>query len=161
MGKTFQVAFGRRAPTNFRGKQMQTEHRVAIVLDESFGKRLLLLAQRLHVWAVESPANAEAANTFLKMDVSLPSEPLERGITTFMAQGSSRCETLVAVLEDVDEHHGEYAHSPPWTVLEVYGLDETDADRVGFAEYGITQVIRTEFGLEVRRPSPPTSTSTA
>ena len=81
---------------------MQKEHRVAIVLDESFGKRLLLLAQRLHVWAVESPADAEAANTFLKMDVSPPSEPLESGITTFKAQGRSRCETLATVLEDVD-----------------------------------------------------------
>lgn len=135
---------------------MQQEHRVAIVLDESFGKRLLLLAQRLHVWAVESPANAEAARVFLNVDVSPPGDPLDRGITTFRALASSRCEMLAAVLGDVDEHHSDDAYAPSWTVLEIYGLDETDVDRVGFDEYGVTEVIRTEFGLEARRPSPPT-----
>jgi hypothetical protein len=38
--------------------RMQKDYRIAIVLDESFGTRLLLLAQRLHVWAVDSPANS-------------------------------------------------------------------------------------------------------
>ncbi len=99
---------------------------------------------------------ADEASLFLDMDVLPPADPTDRGITTFEAQGSSRDETLALVLEAVDEHHGEHAHSPPWTALEIYGLDEVDAGQVGFQEYGVTQIIRTAFGLEARRPPPPT-----
>jgi len=151
MAGTFPAASGRLGRTNFRGDSVQKEHRVGIVLDESFGRPLMLLAQRIHVWAVESRANTRAAKDFLALDVSLSDDPLESGVTTFVPQGNSRSENLTGVLEDVDEHHGEYAHTPPWTVLEIYGLDEADVDKARLGEYGVTNLKRTEFRLEARR----------
>ena len=138
-------------PANARVDPMQREHRVGIVLDESFGPRLLPLAQRIHVWAVESAANTPIARDVQQLVSALPGDPLDRGVTTFEAGGSSSWETLAAVVDNVDEHHGEHAHTPAWTVLEIYGIDEADAHKAGLDAYGVTEVERTEFGLEARR----------
>ncbi len=130
---------------------MPREHRVGIVLDENFGGDLMLLARRMHVWVVESPTNTQVARDFLELPLSSTDDPLDSGITTFKARGESLWERLAAVAEDVDEHHGEYAHTPAWTVLEIYGLDEPGAHRARLDEYGVTEIKRTELGLEARR----------
>jgi hypothetical protein len=53
-----------------RGLMSVDEYAVAIVVDPGFGDRLLSLAERLPVWAVESPANRRVS-----YEVKAPGSP--------------------------------------------------------------------------------------
>jgi hypothetical protein len=113
---------------------MAVPHRVAIVVDPEFADRLAALSSRLHVWVCDTPANRAAAQSIWGDD---PIYDLESGVTTFeFAPDASRPEVVEAVLGDVDLHHGEFSHDPPWSVIEVVGCSSTDSLSAAFAAFG-------------------------
>jgi hypothetical protein len=73
----------------------------------------------------------------------------------FRPIGSSRLEVLLNVMEDIEDHHGEYAHEPEWTELEIYGIDDADAVERALAEYGVIGARTTSFGVEAWRVALP------
>jgi hypothetical protein len=127
-------------------------HRVAIVVDPAFGNALDALANRLHVWVCSSPANRRAAE-----EHSTWGRPpsAECGITTFKVEsGESPEAMLLAILPDVDLHHGRLSHPSGWEAIEVYGMVPTDATRAALREYGVNRFAITEWGFEcAREPS--------
>src|SRR5262245_46789716 len=122
----------------FAGEAMMpTPYCVAIVLETDLGDRLGELAARMPVWIVDTPANRAAAQRYWAHN---PGRPHTEGVTTFVLD-ASRPDDLADVLSEVDLHHGEYSHDPPYSVVEVFGADLTPALRQAFAEFGLTRFI--------------------
>ena len=58
----------------------------------------------------------------------------KRGVTTFKFNAADTPEQIcLAVLDDVDLHHGESSHYPPWSVLEVVGALRPQKSKQHFA----------------------------
>jgi hypothetical protein len=94
-----------------------SEYRVGIVVDRQFGERLYGLAERIHVWAIDSPINRPVAERVWNQ---LADSGLERGVTLFRAKADEVPDESVAqILGDVDLHHGAYSHTPPVSTLEI------------------------------------------
>ena len=113
----------------------RTEHRVAIVLDPNYGERIIELARECHVWLVSSASNYAAAQALWQSDPD-NSFSLDEGVTTFSPSETPQA-SFVAVLELVEDHHGEGSHDPPVSVLDVIGLEPSAAaiDELDLYEY--------------------------
>ena len=79
---------------------------------------------------------------------------LENGITTFKGSPDAAAHEIVShQLPTIDLHHGAHSHSPPWSVLEVYGAPPTTGLRTVLSEYGLTEVRATAHGFVATAPS--------
>src|SRR5262245_58348546 len=122
---------------------------VAIVVDRDFGEALAPLARRLHVWACGSEPTRASAEKYRRSD---PDYSLERGVTTFKISDEQSSEQMVlSVLADVDLHHGEQSHSPPWDMLEVYGTHPTPAIRDALGAYEVGDIVPFANGFRCTR----------
>jgi hypothetical protein len=132
------------------------QHRVAIVVDRSFGERIADLARTSHVWAVESPENTPAIREVWDREAADPdpgADPLGPGVTSFAAdEAESPEETCLRIADVVDEHHG--AHDPPWCEIEVFGVELSPALRELFLELGAATFERTSAGFLCRPADP-------
>jgi len=115
------------------------EHRVGIVTDPDFGERILPLAIRLHVWAVDSLANRAAAE---RLWTQQPRHDVERGATVFRFDAAEPPDQrVIRILNTVLEHHGEYSHDPPVSVLEIFGAPLTAGLQQALAGAGFTSIM--------------------
>jgi len=95
------------------------EYRVAIVVDPAFGERLKSLAERMHAWVADTPINRRAAEKIWARTDALS---IGRGVTTFRVTRSEPSDEWAAsILPAVELHHGEHAHTPPVSRLEIHG----------------------------------------
>jgi len=125
---------------------MEELHSVAIVVDSEFGTRLLDLSNRLHVWICHTPGNVEAINKVLSKNDKKHS--LESGITSFTVKASASPQDMfLGVIDNVDLHHGEYSRTPPWSVLEVYGVKPSIQTKSKLEEYGPGSFTETKDGF--------------
>ncbi len=129
-------------------------NKVGIVVDRNFGSRIPELARLFHVWVVESPRNTPVIQQFWETTerASPEADPFEDGITSFEAEEmESAQEMCERIAEDVDNHHGEFAHDPPWSEIEVYGVSLDEHLRKVFEELGATLISPTSDGFICRR----------
>ena len=132
--------------------QTETAHVVAVVVDPAFGDRLSALAARLHVWIIDTPENKAATEALWREGGHAPS--IEHGATTFSARQTDPPDEVVAsILGDIDLHHGEYSHVPPWSGLEVFGTNPTPCLVAALAARGFSKVVLTPDGFESWRES--------
>ena len=54
---------------------------------------------------------------------------------------------FLGIVDNVDLHHGEYSHTPAWSVLEVYGVDPSIMIKSMLEEYGQGSFVETEGGF--------------
>ncbi len=132
--------------------KLNVEHRVAIVVDRTFGQKLAELAETMHVWICDSPANS-AACEFVWRSVS-GDHKLDEGATRFNCLPDTPVDdVLLKIIDSVDLHHGKYSHSPPWSTIEVFGCAASPRVRVAFAEYGaeLTELAPKRFNAHRRQ----------
>ena len=111
-------------------------HAVAIVVDRTFGDKLLDLSHRLHVWIIDSQINRPARD---KVWNETREYTLESGATLFFDDGTQPADAVaVRMLEDIERHHGEGAHTPPMSRLEVYGTPQTPPLSSALEDFGFT-----------------------
>ena len=113
----------------------RTSHKVGLVVDRSFGERIVELARSFHVWVVESPANVPFVRRFWESQLA----------------DSGPADICARIAETVDQHHGEFAHDPPWTELEVFGVELDAALQEVFKDLGATTFEPTPEGFVCRR----------
>lgn len=95
------------------------EYAVALVVDPNFGEDLCLLAERLAVFAISSPANVQASQ-----EAALnPSCKHEVQVLRGLEQTPE--ETCAGKLRFVIENKAVWSHEPPLSVIEVYGAPLT------------------------------------
>ena len=122
-----------------------SSHRVAVVVDRTFGERLLPLARRLHVWVCDTPTNHEAAE---KAWAAIPPGAVwnEVGVTTFrVSESDSPEEMVIRHIGDIDLHH------PTWSQIEVHGVRLNDGLRAAWREYGADEFRETGEGFVCSR----------
>ena len=131
----------------------RTSHKVGLVVDRSFGERIVELARSFHVWVVESPANVPFVRRFWESQLADSGpDPLASGITSFVAgEHEMPADICARIAETVDQHHGEFAHDPPWTELEVFGVELDSALQEVFKDLGATTFEPTPEGFVCRR----------
>ncbi len=128
-------------------------HKVGLVVERNFGQRIATLARLFHVWSIESPSNTPFIQQFWDGGQKVSeSDSLSSGITSFVADDKESPEEVCArIAGDVDEHHGEFAHDPPWSELEVFGVKLSTRLREVFTDIGATTFEPTQEGFICRR----------
>lgn len=93
---------------------------IGLVLDPGYGARLAALADHMHLWVVESPANRVAAES-----VWAKQEPgsHDRGLTLFKdgRQGDWDEARWLGMLNEIELHYGPLSEDPPYRGIEVIG----------------------------------------
>jgi len=126
-------------------------YRIVLVVDEHFGQRLLKLARTAYVWIVQSTDNdLWAKNAWESCPDS--EDPLLHGVSSFGRQQNESTESLIVrVLDMIDEHHGEFAHDPEWSEIDVVGGELTTAIMEAARTYGVTECNATQVGFQLMR----------
>jgi hypothetical protein len=123
---------------------------VALVVDEAYGDRLHLLAARMPVWIISSPANSAAAKSWWSAHEE---GPLATRVTLFTGgTGTTREEVAVATIGTIDMHHGPEAEEFPFTILSVCGVKPSPAIREMLRTYGLTELCDTPDGFVATKP---------
>lgn len=121
---------------------------VAVVVDVAFAA-LDEIARHMPVWIVDSPYNRDLAVNYWREHAG---QSHTEGVTTFKVSESASPEDWCAdVLSDVDLHHGEYSHAPPYSVVEVFGTPLSDRLRAAFAEWGFAEFEQRSSGFQATK----------
>jgi hypothetical protein len=127
----------------------KSRYRVAVVLDRYFGDRLLALTQDGPVWIIDSPDNQTAAQGCWNRN---PVASHLEGITLFKSFDSTSPEdALIANLDTIDLHHGEYSAPVPYSVLQIIGTPKTARIEASLLEYGFDHLEDTPDGFRAIR----------
>jgi len=126
----------------------QGVYRVRVVLDPDFGERLAELPDHEPVWVVNSAANTPTAK---RLQAERGGAHLY-GVTTFTPYTDGSPERhLLAMLDTVDLHHGEYSADPPYSEVKVYGVGLSQAVERVFRDLGFTLFHATPDGFVAAR----------
>ena len=126
-------------------------YRVGIIAVPTSPAVIRRLAERMHLWVMDSPGHRAAVETLWERR---PIPELERGATLFSAP--PRLETRedwLSLLEVIELHHGEYSHQPPVDELEVIGTRASDEVRHALSEYGFLELTSSDEGFVARKPT--------
>lgn len=100
---------------------MSKAYRVHVVVDPHYGALILDLPVDEPAWIVDSPNN----RYFIKKAVEVHRD-IEHwaGITSFkFVDREKPDDRFINILWSVDLHHGEYSHDPPYSILNVIGVE--------------------------------------
>src|SRR5579859_6738140 len=126
---------------------MNKGHKVIVIVDPDFGKKLRKLEPGVAVWIIDTPENASIVRELWK---ERPSPSHLTGITTFCAEAKDSPEdTLINELDTIDLHHGKYSSNPPYSKIEVIGANLSEKNRSALAQYGFQEFCLTPSGFEV------------
>ena len=118
--------------------------KVIVILDPIFGDRIVEMASCAHVWAVDSPKNRAAVERHMQEIKSRDIVPQEANLTLTLCHWSKFDPHAVETLED---HHGEYAQTPPWKEVEVIGSRLDHQTKELLMEYGFHRFKKTAQGF--------------
>ena len=110
-----------------------------------------MLADRVHVWVVESPENTTATEAYWASAAAGSGSSIESGITKFTPSGETAEDWCVDVIDSLDLHHNGYSHEPGYTALEVYGVAPSARIAAVYSEYGFTEFQETESSFVARK----------
>jgi hypothetical protein len=128
-----------------------TEHRVAVVVDPTFGERVIELAHECHVWLVRSPVNDEVGRHTSRRSVrvQLRTWGLDvqcGGVTRSVVLGGPRNRRAAP---------RRISHDPPLSVLRVVGLSLSTEVKDALSDYGFHEVESSQDGFVARRAADP------
>ena len=121
-----------------RMKEAADGYVVVIVLDPGFGDRTLEIGRSDDVWMTPSDVNRDAGNRLWKLVENEPRPPL-LSMWSAPRTGATEAEWL-GILQDIEMHHGEYAHDPAVTRLRIIGAAPEPHAIAALREYGYTRI---------------------
>ena len=122
---------------------------VHLVLDPDYGERLRSLPEGEPVWLVDSEVNRHVSQVLRRERVA---EDHLVSYTTFkQGTADSPEECLLGVMSELDLHHGEMSHEPPYSVGNVIGVAWSDKIARELAEYGFEKHDLTSEGFVTRK----------
>jgi hypothetical protein len=124
---------------------------VTLVVDPNFGDRLAELPSGAPVWIIESPANRAAAQ---RAWAALPTATHLDGVTIFRGEESNALANCKGVLSAIEIHHGVHSHVPPYSGLDVIGVELTPELSAALAEYGMTELTPRTDGFRASHEQP-------
>jgi hypothetical protein len=125
---------------------------VFVVVDKEFGTRISELLKRGPVWIVDTPTNRAAAQIIW---TARSDQNLLDGVTVFKLFDCCSIEdTLVNELDIIDLHHGSHSADPPYTMLEIVGIQVTERIKSELSRFGFNKFEKTTTGFCAVRPLP-------
>jgi hypothetical protein len=122
---------------------------VHIVIAPNYGKRLRDLPKGEPAWILDTPINRQACQGNSSEDT--PNSHLV-GYTLFKySTEDSPEEMLLSLLENIELHHGELSHAPPYSILNVIGVKWSGNIATRLAEFGFTTHKETAEGFIIKR----------
>jgi len=117
---------------------------VALVVDASFGSRVVKLSECAHVWLIDSQQNREVCDDLAATNGPEPYSK-ERGITIFSAtSGEAASKSATRLVETVIDHHPEISS------LRVYGSELTEELRSELRNFGFVNVAKKSDYIDCR-----------
>ena len=129
---------------------VSSQPRVAIMLSDKFASRLDKIALTCHVWALRTPTMEAATRPIWDRRFHGESDSFETGVTLFEGRGSAEAD-LLAVVDEVELHHGALGLALPVKIIEVFGGSPTDAVREVFESNGLSRVETSADGFVAYR----------
>ena len=109
---------------------------VHVIVAPDYGEKLRGLPAGEAAWVADTPANNPVITS---IRASHPVEPFPgylTGITSFRVTTDSTPEDwLLGVLSPIEDHHGQYSQTPPYSTLRVIGTVLTPRIRARLEEY--------------------------
>ena len=128
---------------------MSEPYTVAVVVDPEFGHRLSSIAGEMPVWIADTPTNRPAVEHIWASDRSGPGA---EGVTIFkVSSGESPDQSCARILGDVDLHHGQFSHDPPFGAVEVFGALLTPLLERALGKLGFKDIVPREGGFRAER----------
>ncbi|MEA2136831.1 MAG: hypothetical protein QOC68_4741 [Solirubrobacteraceae bacterium] len=127
---------------------MNAAHRVAIVVAPTFAFELARAADDRHVWALRVPEYERVAE---ERRATARGDDLDSGITLFNGGGLSPEAELVEIFPTIEEHHGEYSHTPALSEIEVFGAHPTSEVRAELSTCGFDDISPSQRGFTAGR----------
>ena len=130
-------------------------HKVGLVLVPDYGTKILSIADRMHVWVVQSDVNMIAIKQWYKLNRGKNKSFafFQKGASNFVYNSEqSPSEIGASIIATIDDHHGpdwseEFGDIPEWTYIEVHGCKPDALIKSSLEEYGITNFEITDFGF--------------
>jgi hypothetical protein len=123
---------------------------VAVLVERDASARIAALADRCHVWAIDTPENRRAAEPIWRRRRAV-SQRLSLTLLQFDPVAPE--EVVARAMEGIELHRGEASQSPPWRRAEVFGAAATPALLAVFRQYGFNQLDTLPGGFSVERPA--------
>jgi len=124
------------------------EYRVHVIVDLHYGERIFLIPVGEPAWVIDSEANYEPIRSLWKKRKA----PEGGGITAFKFYPDGNPEDwFIDQMYDIDLHHGEYSHQPPYSVLNVVGVNWSDQIASELKKYGFTEYEITDEGFITKK----------
>jgi hypothetical protein len=102
----------------------------------------------LNVWALRMPEYERVAQERWS---TAPGDVLDSGITLFNGSGLSPEAELVEIFATIEEHHGEYSHTPALSEIEVFGAQPTSEVLAELNACGFDDISPSQRGFTARR----------
>jgi len=109
---------------------------VTLIFDPSFGDRLAELPSGAPVWIVESLVNCAAVQ---RAWATQPSSAHLDGVTIFRGEENDAVASCKGILSEIELHHGTNSRQPPYSGIEVIGVELTSELKEALAEYGLAR----------------------
>ncbi|MDB6175346.1 MAG: hypothetical protein JWL59_4657 [Chthoniobacteraceae bacterium] len=125
-------------------------YRVRIIVDPSFGDRLISLPTDEPVWIVQSPINSPVAQ---RLWAERRTSTHLAGITTFQPGSIDTPEdNFLSILDTVNLHHGESSAQPPYSGIEVIGCEASLRVRAALDDFSFHLVALQPGGFTASTP---------
>ncbi len=134
------------------GRKMKGKpYTVHVIVDPVFGERLREIPLGEPVWIADTEVNRPA---YEAVGRERNPESYLVGLSSFKVELTARPEDwLISELADIDLHHGEYSHDPPWSRINVIGAKWTERIQKELGRFGFTAHLVTREGFEATKGS--------
>ena len=113
---------------------------VHVIVAPDYGEGLRGLPADEAAWVADTPTNHGVINSIRTSNPAEPHRGYLTGITSFKVAADKTPEDwLLGVLNPIEEHHGQYSQTPPYSVLRVVGTVLTPRIRAQLESYGFVK----------------------
>ena len=113
---------------------------VHVIVAPDYGEGLRGLPADEAAWVADTPTNHGVINSIWTSNPAEPYRGYLTGITSFKVAADKTPEDwLLGVLNSVEDHHGEYSQTPPYSILRVVGTVLTPRIRAPLESYGFVK----------------------
>lgn len=127
---------------------------VHVVIDPDYGEQIRDLPFDEPAWIIGSTVNQPVIHELL---TERQGQSHLDGITSFCGGPDSMPpeDCLLALVDTIDLHHGEYSHDPPYSVLHVIGVKWSEHIRSELEAFGFILLDLTLDGFVAKRDDLP------
>ncbi len=127
----------------------QKPYRIHIIMDPAYGERIRSLPPDEPAWIVDSGINRPVIRSLWQERRGMYSI---EGVTSFSFDPDAQPEDwLITELPVIDMHHGEFAHDPPWSILNIVGVRWSERIQQELSGFGFDRWEVTSEGFVTTR----------